>query len=711
MIIDNQVAETRVTQVFRNPTSRMLEATYVFPLPEQAAVAELAMWTKGVRRTAVLADVNKARSIYDRITRTRRDPAILEQTGKTSFRIRVFPILPRSEQKIEIVYQETIEATGGVCKYVYPLRDEVATEVKQDLTMAVRIRSAVPVDEVYSPTHEIDVVRGRDSIAAGFEREGVALDDDFVLYYRPRTDKLSFQVTASRRSPEEDGSFLLLLSPGPSAERDVLSKDVLMVMDVSGSMKGRKIERAKESIRYFVHSLGDEDRFNILTFSTGVRSFRPKLVDATRAERDAAIAFIGVDGSGFEAPDFLRLGAVIGVVDQHVGGQAVAQGADFANRPARRRLSGQAERVRPRSPDLAGYQMEIVEEVVHPGAAHMLINAHAPEAHRAAARVPYISASALTCDAATPVVLLTASGVYSASSSRISSRVDSRAAVLECVAFGVVAVAAVPNRIEIFDAAPEDHVLFDEAAAELHLVPHEWISRHYPAPAAARRLLGEARDVTERTAANAIRLLVSGGVPMDDIGLTGSLLIGRHGTGSDVDIVLYGRAAFERARRIVRAALRDGRADALDDNAWREAWRRRAPSLAFGDYVWHERRKTNKFLLDGTKVDLTLLSREPDRDADLRPWSKHGLVCVRGRVVDASAAFDHPSRYRIDATEVQDILVTTATYTGQALEGEVVEACGWLERAPGDAVRLLVGSSREAEGEYLKVTEADPRDA
>lgn len=288
-ILDS-VVETRVEQVFRNPTNRTVEATYVFPAPAEAAVAEFAMWTGGVRREAVLTDANHARSIYDTVTRQRRDPAILEMMDEGSFRIRVFPILPESEQRIELVYHEVVKTELGVTRWIYPLEDTEAACVKRDLTFSVRLRSSSPVAELYSPTHDIDVVHDDDGILVGYEKQGARLDEDFALFYRTEQEDLSFRVTTHRRDGE--GTFLITLRPGPADDGDVLAKDVVMVMDVSGSMAGLKLERAKEAMRYFVQSLGPEDRFDILAFSTGIRSFRSNLVGAARDVRDEALAFI-----------------------------------------------------------------------------------------------------------------------------------------------------------------------------------------------------------------------------------------------------------------------------------------------------------------------------------------------------------------------------------------------------------------------------------
>ncbi|MFG0319957.1 MAG: VIT domain-containing protein, partial [Planctomycetota bacterium JB042] len=302
--VDDQVARTAVTQVFRNGADRALEATYLFPLPEGAGVSDFAMWIDGDRRPAVIAERAKAVAVYESIVRKRRDPALLEQIGKTRFRMRVFPVLPRSDVKIELVYDEVLDVSGGVCELRHPLRlDRTASRVRDDLTISVRIRSAVPIGAVESPSHAIDVIRSDDAVVVGMEERGATLDDDFVLRYAPDVRSLSMSV-AAQRGADEDGTFLLVLNPGLDDEEEVLEKDVLLVMDVSGSMDGPKIEKAIRAMERFVESLRDGDRFNILAFSSAVRRFRDRMVPVDGEAREAAVKFVrGLRAAGGTAID------------------------------------------------------------------------------------------------------------------------------------------------------------------------------------------------------------------------------------------------------------------------------------------------------------------------------------------------------------------------------------------------------------------------
>jgi predicted nucleotidyltransferase len=188
------------------------------------------------------------------------------------------------------------------------------------------------------------------------------------------------------------------------------------------------------------------------------------------------------------------------------------------------------------------------------------------------------------------------------------------------------------------------------------------------------------------------------------MGVTGSLLIRAHTPSSDFDLVAYSRSHFSSARDIVQQCLASGTVADLDDAAWRDAYRRRGCSLSYEEFLWHERRKGNKALFEGTKFDLTLVTADP-APSEIR-WHKLGPRTLQAVVADDSGAFDYPARYSLQHPEIDEILVFTHTYVGQARRGETIEATGQIERSALGRRRLLVGSSREAPGEYIRVLRA-----
>lgn len=239
--------------------------------------------------------------------------------------------------------------------------------------------------------------------------------------------------------------------------------------------------------------------------------------------------------------------------------------------------------------------------------------------------------------------------------------------------------------------------------AWLHGVPKTHVSTCHRPRERLRHLLQRApQDDLETRLQKLLKLLTGHGVDLGHLGVTGSMLIGRQHAESDVDLVVYDRATFFRVRRAVRQLIDSGQLHELDDSAWCDAYARRGCELSLEEFLRHEKRKGNKGMVDGRKFDIALVA---DTDS-LEPeagWRKAGMRRIRARIVDDDRAFDQPARYGLDHPEVSEIYSFTHTYTGQACAGEWVEANGQLEIAPDGRQRLIVGSSREAPGEYVRV--------
>ncbi|GAB4256351.1 MAG: nucleotidyltransferase domain-containing protein [Methylomicrobium sp.] len=246
--------------------------------------------------------------------------------------------------------------------------------------------------------------------------------------------------------------------------------------------------------------------------------------------------------------------------------------------------------------------------------------------------------------------------------------------------------------------------------AQLHAVPVKQIVKHHrPGQRIRDSLIAfSTEDSVERDLKQLLGLYVSHGFDIDSIGVTGSLLIGAQHSDSDIDLVFYDRALFHRARGLTAELIAEGRLQALELRDWHESYRRRACSLDFDDYVWHERRKFNKALVNGRKFDLSFIDPLPVARAER--YRKCGEVLLCCTITDDSAAFDYPALFRCDLPEIDAIVVFTATYFGQGQVGEQIEVRGLLEQSDSGSQRIVVGSSREAEGEYIKVLRAGVRD-
>ena len=240
--------------------------------------------------------------------------------------------------------------------------------------------------------------------------------------------------------------------------------------------------------------------------------------------------------------------------------------------------------------------------------------------------------------------------------------------------------------------------------ADVHAVPITCIRKHHQPRVRVREIMSHPTgDAIEGKFRRLLKLLTEDGLPADIFGVTGSLLIGRQGHGSDVDVVVYGRERFFQALAKVEALVKAGLLNKLDEPAWRDAYDRRGCHLSFEEYLWHERRKGSMGLIEGTKFDLALIAEEA-KPADEAIWHKAGLAVIKAMVLDDTRAFDQPARYAINHAKIGEVLSFTQTYAGQAKTGETIEAAGKLELSNDGRKRLVVGSSREAPGEFIRVT-------
>jgi uncharacterized protein YegL len=291
--IERQVATTTIEQVFHNEADRVLEGMYLFPIPEAASISKFTMWMNGEEVEGEVVEAKKARQIYEDIVRRLRDPGLLEYIGRDLFRARVFPIPARGDLRIKIVYEEVLRYDAGLVEYRHPLKADGNRGRKVgQVSVAVDIHSDVPIKSLYSPTHEIDVdIDGREA-SCGFELDDALLDRDFLMYYTVSSDDVGLNLLTHHRGGE-DGYFMMLLSPGRLGDPSkVVSKDVVFVLDKSGSMKGEKIEQAKGALAYCINSLNSRDRFNIVLFSTNVVAYSDRLLEATRREKSRALEYV-----------------------------------------------------------------------------------------------------------------------------------------------------------------------------------------------------------------------------------------------------------------------------------------------------------------------------------------------------------------------------------------------------------------------------------
>ena len=299
--IDNQLAVTKIDQVFANPNDSQLEGTYLFPLADDVAVSDFVLYIDGKPVTAALLQKNEARDVYEGIVRASQDPALLEYVGRGVFQARVFPIPPNGERRIQLEYAQILKTDAELAKYTYPLRTEKFTpHPVGNVAVSLEIESPHPLTTIYSPSHDIAIRREHARHASvSYEGANVSAPRDFVCYYSVSDKDVSMSLLTHRGTPDAAGYFLLLISPKYDVKKtDILEKDFIFVLDRSGSMEGEKIEQAKAALRFCMRNLNDGDRFNLISFHTDVEPFSKKLVPV-KDKREEALAFIShIDAQG-----------------------------------------------------------------------------------------------------------------------------------------------------------------------------------------------------------------------------------------------------------------------------------------------------------------------------------------------------------------------------------------------------------------------------
>jgi Ca-activated chloride channel family protein len=280
--IENQIATTNVDLKFVNEGDGLAEGTFVFPLPLEAAVDELIMWIDGEPIESKILPADEARQIYDEIVRQYRDPALLEYIGMQAVQANVFPIPPGEERRIEIRYGQVLEADNGLIKFTYPLDVTGLTSSRrvEDASISVRVVSNDRISNIYSPSHDVAIFRDDDDkgFRAGWEESSYRPDDDFVLYYGLANENINVNLLTYRESASGDGFFMMLVQPPVRLPDDqIVPKDVIIVLDQSGSMDGVKWEQAQDAANYVLDELNSRDRFNVILFSTGWRLFSNEL--------------------------------------------------------------------------------------------------------------------------------------------------------------------------------------------------------------------------------------------------------------------------------------------------------------------------------------------------------------------------------------------------------------------------------------------------
>jgi Ca-activated chloride channel family protein len=329
----DRVLRYQITETFRNRGGLIGEADYIFPMPAGAAFEALELEIDGEMVSGETMPADQARRVYEEIVRRNRDPALVEYMGRGMLRTRIFPIRPGEEKRVVVRFQSVAEREGSALRIDYlrgtgPRSQPVPIPFPHPvpLPMPMPRRGGIEGDVVrpnadspqrggdesgnlftlvytnrdeygrpYSPTHELRVSD------RSTRREVTAIGDaPQVTILLPVRRNSSASVAMLPYAPGAEDGFALITVTPPAIAARTTPRDLTFVVDVSGSMRGQKIEQARAAGRQMLASLGPQDRFRIIDFSTDVRTFGNGFTAVSRRNIDEANRYLDdlrADGS------------------------------------------------------------------------------------------------------------------------------------------------------------------------------------------------------------------------------------------------------------------------------------------------------------------------------------------------------------------------------------------------------------------------------
>ncbi|MBV7519776.1 marine proteobacterial sortase target protein [Ensifer sp. ENS12] len=332
--VNGPIMRTRVTQRFENPSKGWVEGTYVFPLPEDSAVDTLKMQIGDRFIEGQIKPRQEAKEIYEQAKAEGKKAALLEQQRPNIFTNQVANIGPGETVVIQIEYQSAVRQSNGLYSLRFPMvvaprynpqpivqtvdldsrtgyavndpvpdREKVEAPIldpKQNakvnpVTLTVNLKAGFPLGEVKSGYHDVDIANLDDlSRRVTLKGDSVPADRDFELTWNAIEGKSPYAGLFRETVGNKTYLLSFVTPPAAASETDAkpVRREIVFVIDNSGSMAGPSMEQAKESLALAISRLKPEDRFNVIRFDDTMSVHFPDLVEATPDKREDAIAYV-----------------------------------------------------------------------------------------------------------------------------------------------------------------------------------------------------------------------------------------------------------------------------------------------------------------------------------------------------------------------------------------------------------------------------------
>jgi Ca-activated chloride channel family protein len=297
--IQDQFAVVHVDETFYNANASTLEGIYFFEMPAGSKLTEMFLWINGQRVEQVIKRREEAVQQYEQIVRRMTDPLLAEQVAENVFRLRLFPLPPRSERRLEIKYIQPLPIKSNAIEFLFPLRlENYGAKLVDSAAVHVDFNLQSPVDSLwFGPQVPLSTIRVTEisatRYAVDFKATQTAFEYDFSFYFRPQRLPLFNTLKYVSGKPNDDGYYLTWLNP-PNRFFPATggSRQFVFCSDISASMIGTRLAQVKQALNYFVEQLQPDDRFNIVAFNTDVYSFTAALVQAGAANKARAKTYV-----------------------------------------------------------------------------------------------------------------------------------------------------------------------------------------------------------------------------------------------------------------------------------------------------------------------------------------------------------------------------------------------------------------------------------
>ncbi len=294
-IIENQIANVSVSQTIQNVSGRELEIEMLFPLPAKGVVQDFVLMVDGTEIRGKLLDKTEARSIYEEIVRRKKDPALMEYAGYGLYKTSVFPVPAGKSRTISLKYTMHCEQRLGNTTFIYPFSTQkFSNQSIGKVKIAITIKDDKEIRNVYSPSHNVLVDKTDPKrVVIGYEANNVIPEQDFKLFFHPTNSDVGISMLSYKPSDSDEGWFMLLASPSiKNKNTQRIAKNVIIAIDISGSMNGIKIEQAKKAASFIINNLNEDDMFNIVTYQGIVEVYSSAMLPSTHDNVKNALSFI-----------------------------------------------------------------------------------------------------------------------------------------------------------------------------------------------------------------------------------------------------------------------------------------------------------------------------------------------------------------------------------------------------------------------------------